>query len=214
MQIAHQSATGRLVRRSRAPLWSGTWPPAGRWRPRSPAPSSPNRPAPGATRLPTATAKLTQTYQPPTRFSRRQRRAPSQATVRLNEVAVIAAMNRRIATKVTATVASSAIHVRLACRLTAPLANRAAISRARPKCSTAPCSASGDGPHPRDALRPRPPSLAPTQGQRKVAFQRRDVLLDHAGHARPPSDDSTALAKRLQALRPSASRAVPVLVRA
>jgi len=51
----------------------------------------------------------------------------------------------RMAMKVTSTVASSAIQVRRACRLTASVANCPAISRARPKRSTARRSASGDG---------------------------------------------------------------------
>ena len=54
-------------------------------------------------------------------------------------------------------------------------------------------------------------------GQRRIeielAAQRRHVVLDHAGHARPPfSEASTACEKRPQALRRSASAEAPPLV--
>jgi hypothetical protein len=49
----------------------------------------------------------------------------------------------------------------------------------------------------------------------EIPAQRGNVLLDHAGHARPPvSAASTALAKRPHVLRPSDRRAAPLLVSA
>ena len=46
----------------------------------------------------------------------------------------------------------------------------------------------------------------------KLAPQRRDIPIDHAGHVRPPSSVSTAREKRPHTLRRSASAAEPALV--